>query len=114
MRAIDLRRHDHNIHNIIVQWFTMIGREITNPAIQAEHIYNIDKTSVQIGVLNSMKLLVGRDVSRRCTRLAGVFRPRKRLLGEECHDTLNSVMELLNNKFCLLLLLSSLRLVFTG
>jgi hypothetical protein len=61
MRALDLRRHDHNIYDKILQWFAVIGRELKGPTIHAENIYNIDKTGVQLSILNSMKMLVSRN-----------------------------------------------------
>jgi hypothetical protein len=61
MRALDLRRHDHNIYDKVVQWFTVIGRELRSPAIHADNVYNMDETGVLLSVLNSMKMLVSRD-----------------------------------------------------
>jgi hypothetical protein len=61
MRALDLRRDDRNIHDKVVQWFTVIRRELSNPEILADKIYNMDETGFLLSSLNSMKMLVSRD-----------------------------------------------------
>ena len=42
----------------------MIGKELANPSILAENIYNIDKTGVLLSVLNSLKVLVSKNELR--------------------------------------------------
>ena len=39
----------------------MIGKELNNPAILRENIYNMDETGVLLSVLNSLKVLIGND-----------------------------------------------------
>jgi hypothetical protein len=56
-----------------VDWFTIIGKELENPLILAENIYNMDETSVLLSVLNSLKVLVSKN-ELRDYRGAGVKR----------------------------------------
>jgi len=51
----------------------VIRKELANPQILAENIYNIDKTGVFLSVLNSLKVLVGKNKLRNY-RGAGVKR----------------------------------------
>lgn len=64
MKALDWERHDHQIYDKVVDWFTIIGKELANPAILTENIYNMDETGVLLSVLNSLKVLVGKDELR--------------------------------------------------
>jgi len=56
-----------------VDWFAVIGKELANPLILAENIYNMDETGVLLSVLNSLKVLVGKN-ELRDYRGAGVKR----------------------------------------
>lgn len=51
----------------------MIGKELANPSILAENIYNMDETDVLLSVLNSLKVLVSKNELRNY-RGAGVKR----------------------------------------
>ena len=58
---LDWARHDHNVHDKVVQWFTVIGKELNDPAMAAENVYNMDETEVLLSVLSSLKVLVSQD-----------------------------------------------------
>jgi hypothetical protein len=64
IKALDWERHEHNIYKKVVDWFTIIGKELENPLILTENIYNIDETGVLLSVLNSLKVLVGKNELR--------------------------------------------------
>lgn len=51
----------------------MIGKELNNPAIAAENVYNMDEMGVLLSVLSSLKVLVSQD-DLRSYRGAGVKR----------------------------------------
>jgi len=40
--------------------FTVIGNEISDPAVVPEHVYNMDETGVLLSVLSSLKVLVSK------------------------------------------------------
>jgi hypothetical protein len=46
--------------------FTVIGKELHDPAIVPENVYNMDETGVLLGVLNSLKVLVSKQDLRNC------------------------------------------------
>ena len=73
MKAIDWDRHDCHIYNKIINWFTVIGKELASPVVLAENTYNMDETGVLLSVLNSLKVLVGRH-ELKTHRGAGVKR----------------------------------------
>jgi hypothetical protein len=73
IKALDWERHEHNIYEKVVDWFTVIGKELANPLILAENTYNMDETGVLLSVLNSLKVLVGKNELRNY-RGAGVKR----------------------------------------
>lgn len=52
VKALDWVRHDPNIYNKIVQWVTVIGRELNDPVILPENVYNMDETGVLLSVLS--------------------------------------------------------------
>jgi hypothetical protein len=54
VKALDWARHDHNIYEKVVQWFTVIGQELHNPVIVPENVYNMDGTGVLLSVLSSL------------------------------------------------------------
>jgi hypothetical protein len=64
IKALDWERHDHHIYKKVVEWFAVIRKELANPLILAENIYNIDETSVLLSVLNSLKVLVSKNELR--------------------------------------------------
>jgi hypothetical protein len=39
----------------------LFGPELQNPAIQAENVYNMDETGIQLSELGTRKVLVSRD-----------------------------------------------------
>jgi len=61
MQAMDWLRHDHHIHEKVVEWFLIIGKELANLAILAENTYNMDETGVTLSILNSLKVLVHKN-----------------------------------------------------
>jgi DDE superfamily endonuclease len=73
VKALDWARHDHNIHDKVMHWFSIIGKELHDPAIVPENVYNMDETGVLLSVLSSLKVLVSRQDLRNC-RGAGVQR----------------------------------------
>lgn len=73
VRGLDWARHDHNIHDKVVQWFTVIRGELDDHVIAAENVYNVDEMGVLLSVLSSLKVLVSQD-DLRSYRDAGVKR----------------------------------------
>ena len=73
IKALDRERHDHHIYEKVVDWFAVIGKELANPLILTENIYNMDETGVLLSVLNSLKVLVSKNELRNY-RGAGVKR----------------------------------------
>jgi len=61
MKALDWERHDHHIYNKVVDWFTVIGKELASPVVLAENTYNMDETGVLLSILNSLKVLVSKS-----------------------------------------------------
>jgi hypothetical protein len=54
-------------------WFEVIGKQLSDPVIVPENVYNMDETGVLLSVLTSLKVLVGTD-DLRSYRGAGVKR----------------------------------------
>lgn len=54
----------YNIYDKVTHWFEVIGKELQNPAILAENVYNMDETGIMLSMLNSVKVLVGKDDTR--------------------------------------------------
>jgi hypothetical protein len=73
VKALDWDRHDNNIYNKITHWFEVIGKELHDPVILLENIYNMDETGFMLDILGSLKVLVGKD-DPRTFRGAGVKR----------------------------------------
>jgi hypothetical protein len=46
-------------------WFEVIGKELQKSAIRPENVYNMDGTGVMLGMLNYVKVLVGKEEIRR-------------------------------------------------
>ena len=63
-KAIDCNRHEQNTYSKIREWFTVIEKELDDPAIVPENVYNMDETGVLLSVLGSLKVLVDRDELR--------------------------------------------------
>jgi len=64
IKVLNCKRHKLYIYDKIVDWFTVIEKELASLDIFAENIYNIDKTRVLLSVLNSLKVLVGKNELR--------------------------------------------------
>jgi len=65
VRALDWNRHDKNIYAKITHWFEVIGEVLRDPEILAGNVYNMGETGVMLSMLNSVKVLVGKDDSRK-------------------------------------------------
>jgi hypothetical protein len=48
-------------HNKVAHWFTVIGKELNDPAIFRENVYNMDETEVLLSILSSLKILIEKD-----------------------------------------------------
>ena len=73
VKALDWARHDCNIYDKVADWFTLIGKELHDPAIVSENVYNMDETGVLLSVMSSLKVLVS-EHDLRTYRGAGVKR----------------------------------------
>jgi hypothetical protein len=73
VKALDWNRHDNNIYEKTAHWFDVIGKELHDPVILQENVYNMDETGVMLSMLGSLKVLVGKD-DPRAYRGAGVKR----------------------------------------
>ena len=71
--ALDWNRHDNNIYDKITLWFEITGKQLHNPVILPENVYNMDETGVILSMLSSLKVLVDMDDLRNY-RGAGVKR----------------------------------------
>jgi hypothetical protein len=49
----------------MTHWFEVIGRVLRDPTILAENVYNMDETGVMLLMLSSVKVLVGKDDTRK-------------------------------------------------
>jgi hypothetical protein len=58
VKTLDWSRHDHNIHDKVARRFTVIGKELNDPTILQENVYNMDETGVLLSVLSSLKEIV--------------------------------------------------------
>lgn len=65
LRAIDWKRDGRHIEDKVRHWFDIIGRELADPVILPENVYNMDETGVLLSVLNSLKVLVSKDDLRK-------------------------------------------------
>jgi hypothetical protein len=79
LRPLDWARHD--IYEKVERWFTVIGRELHDPAILAEDVYNMDEIGILSSVLTSRKFLVGTDD---VTRYRGAGVKRQTVTAIEC------------------------------
>jgi len=61
VKALDWNRHDNNIYDKITHWFEVIGKELCDPVIAPENVYNMDETGVMLSMLGSIKVLVGKN-----------------------------------------------------
>lgn len=81
MRAIPWDRHDHSIYAKVHEWFSIIGKELSDSSILPENVYNMDETGVILGNLGSLKVLVGKDELR---NYRGASSQRKLITAVEC------------------------------
>ena len=44
----------------VTDWCEVVGKELQNPAILPENVYNMDETGIMLSMLNSVKVLVGK------------------------------------------------------
>lgn len=51
----------YNIYDKVEYWFEIIGEELKSPAILLENVYNMDEIGIMLSMLNSVKVLVGKD-----------------------------------------------------
>lgn len=51
----------YNIYDKVKYWFEVIAKELDNPAILPENVYNMDEIGIMLSMLNSVKVLVGKD-----------------------------------------------------
>ena len=54
----------YNIYDKVKYWFEVIGEELQNPATLPKNVYNMDETGIMLSMLNSVKVLVGKDDTR--------------------------------------------------
>jgi hypothetical protein len=67
-----------------VEWFKIIGKELSNPVAELENVYNIDETSVLLSVLGSLKVLV---ISETLRNYRGTRVKRTLVTAIECIST---------------------------
>jgi hypothetical protein len=65
LKAIDWTRANENIHDKVRHWFDVIGKELANPSILPENVYNMDETGVLLGHAATIKMLVHSKDTRR-------------------------------------------------
>ena len=58
-RPLDWNRY--NIYDKVTHWFAVIGKELQNPAVLPENVYNMDEMGTMLSMLNSVKVLIGKD-----------------------------------------------------
>ncbi|KAJ5389207.1 uncharacterized protein N7496_000275 [Penicillium cataractarum] len=63
--AIDWKRDYRQIEDTVRHWFAVIGRQLADPSILLENVYNMNETGVLLSVLKSLKVLVHRDDLRK-------------------------------------------------
>ncbi len=49
------------MYDKITLWFKIIGKQLHDPVILPENVYNMDETGVMLSMLSSLKVLVGKD-----------------------------------------------------
>lgn len=63
-KALNWKRHDKNIYWKVEHWFDVIGEVLSEKAVLAENVYNMDETGVMLSSLASVNVLVGKDDQR--------------------------------------------------
>jgi hypothetical protein len=64
VRALDWDRHEKNTYWKMAHWFEVIGRVLSDPAILAENVYNMNETGIMLSMLGAVKVLVGKNDTR--------------------------------------------------
>lgn len=59
-KAIDSERHEKNIRAKVQSWFEIMGKQLSEPGILQENVYNMDETGVLLGDLDTVKVLIAR------------------------------------------------------
>jgi hypothetical protein len=54
------------MYDNVIQWFVIVGKDLHDPVVLLENVYNIDETEVLISVLSSLKVLVEKQDLREC------------------------------------------------
>ncbi|KAF2647103.1 DDE-domain-containing protein [Lophiostoma macrostomum CBS 122681] len=54
----------YNIYDKVSHWFEVIGKELHDSTVLPENVYNMDETGVMLSMLNSIKVLIGKDDTR--------------------------------------------------
>jgi hypothetical protein len=80
-KAIDWQRHEKNIRVKVEQWFTIMGKQLSERGILQENVYNMDETGVLLSDLNTVKVLVSRSDVQSCR---GVGLRRTMITAVEC------------------------------
>ena len=73
VKAVDWKRHDHNIYDKTQEWHSVMEKELHAPTMLQEIVYNMDETGTLLSASKSLRVLVGRDDLRNY-RGAGVQR----------------------------------------
>jgi hypothetical protein len=80
----------HNIYDKVLQWFDVIEKELQNPAILPENVYNVDETGITLSRLTSRKVLLHKNDMRRCR---GVGAKRTLVTAIECISASGKCLE---------------------
>jgi hypothetical protein len=62
--AIQWEKEDLTIYDKVVDWFSMISKELSNAQILAENTYNMDETGTMLSKLNSIKAVIHKNDTR--------------------------------------------------
>ena len=81
LKALEWDQHEHSIYEKVVEWYTVIGKELKNPTLKPRNVYNIDETGVLLAVLNSLKVLVSSDNLQKCR---GTEKDRTKITAIKC------------------------------
>ncbi|KAJ1708887.1 hypothetical protein NYO67_8965 [Aspergillus flavus] len=71
LRAIDWKRDGQQTEDKFRHWFAIIGRELADPAIPLENVYNMHETGVLPRAPNSLKVIVHKGHLRNIEGLRG-------------------------------------------
>ncbi|KAF2827734.1 hypothetical protein CC86DRAFT_290245 [Ophiobolus disseminans] len=65
VKALDWNRHERSIYWKMSHWFDVIGELLQDPSIRAENVYGMNKTGVMLSILGSVKVLMGKNDTRK-------------------------------------------------